>query len=187
MFRIRIHLIRIRIQGFDDQNLKKKFPADKKKLFLVWWKTTINLTLSLTLGRPSYTRSLQLLKENIQHFKKRNLLIFFLLLGVIFVLLDPDPDSEHGSVSTNLIESSSIRIRNTDLDPEFWLTRSRLMHTIPLTLWKSYGLESGIALLKKYIFPVLGSMTFWCGPGSGSPDPYLLTNGSGSDSFLHWF
>jgi hypothetical protein len=28
-----------------------------------------------------------------------------------------------------------------------------------------------------------GSVTFCC--GSGSPDPYVLTNGSGSHSFLH--
>ncbi len=32
VFRIRIHLIRIRIQGFDDQKLKKNF-TDEKKIF----------------------------------------------------------------------------------------------------------------------------------------------------------
>jgi hypothetical protein len=32
---------------------------------------------------------------------------FFLLLWVILALLDPDPDSEYGSGSTDLIESGS--------------------------------------------------------------------------------
>ncbi len=38
---------------------------------------------------------------------------FFLLLWVIFALLNPDPDSDYGSRSTDLVESGSIRIRNT--------------------------------------------------------------------------
>jgi hypothetical protein len=33
--------------------------------------------------------------------------IFFLLFWVISALLDPDPDSEYGSGSTDLIESGS--------------------------------------------------------------------------------
>jgi hypothetical protein len=41
-------------------------------------------------------------------------LIFFYFLGVIFALLDPDPDSEYGSGSTDLIESGT----NTDPDPD---------------------------------------------------------------------
>ncbi len=32
---------------------------------------------------------------------------FFLLLWVIFALLDPDPDSKYGTGSTDLIESGS--------------------------------------------------------------------------------
>jgi hypothetical protein len=39
---------------------------------------------------------------------------FFLLLWVIFALLDPDPDSEYGFGSTDLIESGSI----TDPNPK---------------------------------------------------------------------
>jgi hypothetical protein len=44
----------------------------------------------------------------------------FLLLSVIFSLLDPDPDSEYGSRSgsTNLIESGSNPDLGTDPDPE---------------------------------------------------------------------
>jgi hypothetical protein len=40
--------------------------------------------------------------------------IFFLLLWVIFALLDPDPDSESGSGSTGPIEFGS----NPDPDPK---------------------------------------------------------------------
>ncbi len=59
-------------------------------------------------------------RENIQHFKKRNLLIFFMFLWVIFALLDPDPDCEFGSWygSRDTIESGS----NPDTDPQHWLT-----------------------------------------------------------------
>jgi hypothetical protein len=40
--------------------------------------------------------------------------LFCLLLWVIFALLDPDPDSEYGSGSTDPIEYGS----NTDPDPD---------------------------------------------------------------------
>jgi hypothetical protein len=49
------------IQGFDDQNLQVKKN--------VWIKTKIYLSLGLHKVRTSYRRSLQLSKENIQHFK----------------------------------------------------------------------------------------------------------------------
>ncbi len=81
--RIRIqHLgcIPIRIQGFFDQKFKKFYNSHKKNFKS---KTTIYLSLVLHKGRPSYKRSLQLSKENIQHFKTWNFLIF-LLLWVIF-------------------------------------------------------------------------------------------------------
>jgi len=55
--RIRIHFVRIRIQGFDDQKLKK-FTAEKKLIFFFGFKTTIYLSLGLHKGRPSYRRSL---------------------------------------------------------------------------------------------------------------------------------
>jgi hypothetical protein len=77
-FRIRIHLIRIRnqhfrlntdpdpdpiqIKGSHDQKLKKK-----KKIFGI--KNFKLAILGLHKKRPSYKRSLQLSKENIQPFK----------------------------------------------------------------------------------------------------------------------
>ncbi len=54
-----------------------------------WSKITIFLSLDLLKSRPIQRRSLQPSKENIQYFKKLNF-IFFL---VIFVRLDPDPDT----------------------------------------------------------------------------------------------
>jgi hypothetical protein len=63
--------LRIRIPdpdpGFDDLKLKK-ITAEKKLIFF-GSKTTIYLSLSLHKGRPSYRRSLQPSKKNIQHFK----------------------------------------------------------------------------------------------------------------------
>ncbi len=114
-FRIRIHLIRtririqrlrletnpdpdpIRIQGFNDQKLKKNYSW--KKIKFIFPKTAIYLSLGLHKVCPSYRRSLQLSKEAIQHFKTWTFTNFFLLLWVIFALLDPnpDPDSESGS------------------------------------------------------------------------------------------
>jgi hypothetical protein len=80
---MRIHLIRIRIQNFrlntdpDPDPIRIRiqgflFPKIEKNLELkknFFSKTTIYLSLGLYEGRPSYKRSLQLSKENIQHFK----------------------------------------------------------------------------------------------------------------------
>ncbi len=65
---------RIRIQVFDDQKLRKKY------IWIFFWsKIAIYLSLGLHKGRPSYRRSLQPSKENIQHI---NLFNFFLFLWV---------------------------------------------------------------------------------------------------------
>jgi hypothetical protein len=104
----------IRIQGLNDQNWKKKLQL---KIFFIffWSKTAIYLSLGLHKVYPSYRRSLQLSKEAFQLFKTWTFTNFFLLLWVIFALLDPDPDSEYGSGSgsTDPIEYGS----NTDPDP----------------------------------------------------------------------
>ncbi len=109
--RIRIHFIRIRIQhfklntdpdpiriqGFNDQKLKKNYCWKKITFFCV--KTTIYLSLGLHRERPSYRRSLQLLKEAIQHFKKLTFKIFFYFCGsflsswIRIRIPNPDPGS----------------------------------------------------------------------------------------------
>ncbi len=101
--------------GFDDKKYKK-ITADKKFFFFFWAKIAILLIpRPLWKGRPpSYRRSLQLSKENIQHFKTWNFRTFFYFCGS-FAFLDPDPDSVSGSGSTDMIESRSIRA-------SFWIS-----------------------------------------------------------------
>ncbi len=94
----------IRIQGFNDQKLKKNYSWNKKLNFF-WSKTAIYLSLGLHKVWPSCRRSLQLLKEAIQHFKTWTFTNFFLLLWFIFALLDPDPDP------LALLNTDPIRIR----------------------------------------------------------------------------
>jgi hypothetical protein len=55
-------------------------------------------------------------KKIIEHFKTWNFLTFLLLLWIIFALVDPDPVSESGSGSTDLIESVS----DSYPDPTHW-------------------------------------------------------------------
>ena len=52
------------------------------------------------------------------------LLNFFLLLWVIFALLDPDQDSEYESGSTDLIEFGSLpeTMSNSDMTKEYFLS-----------------------------------------------------------------
>jgi hypothetical protein len=103
----------IRIQGFDDQKLKKK-KIWLKFFFFYISKIAIYLSLGLYQGCPCYRRSLPPSKENIQHFN------FFLFLRVIFAPLYPDPDRESGSGSRGPIESGS---RSTTQHNRMRLTR----------------------------------------------------------------
>ncbi len=92
----------------------KKITAENFFLFFFWSKTAIYLSLGLHKVCLSYRRSLHFLKEAIQHFKTWTFTNYCLLLWVIFALLDPDPDSEYGSGSTDPIEYGS----NPDPDPQ---------------------------------------------------------------------
>jgi hypothetical protein len=94
--------------------LKKKIQLKKIKFFFII--TTIYISLSLHKGRPSYKKRLQLSKKRTSSTSKHEISKFFLLLWVIFALLDPDPDYEYGSGSTDPIESGS----NSDPDPQPW-------------------------------------------------------------------
>jgi hypothetical protein len=70
----------IRSQGFYDQKLQKNLHT---KLIYFWLIIAIYLSLGLHKRRSSYSRSLQLSKENIQHFKTWNFCTrnFFQFLG----------------------------------------------------------------------------------------------------------
>jgi hypothetical protein len=86
--------------------IEKKFTT-RNLIYIFWIKNAIYLSLGLHKGRPSYRRSLQPSKVNIQHFKRWKFCSFFNFFFVIFPLLDPDPDpqfvcgSGSGSNSSN--------------------------------------------------------------------------------------
>jgi len=111
--------IRIRIQSGSralmSKNWKKNTAEEFFLLFFFWSKTAIYLSLGLHKVCPSYRRSLQLSKEAIQHFKTWTLTNFFLLLWVIFALLDPDPDPQ----SRLNPDPIRIRIRNPGYSTSF--------------------------------------------------------------------
>ncbi len=101
---------RIRIQGFNDQKLKKNYSWKKIKIFF-WSKTAIYLSLVLHEVCPNYRRSLQLTKEAIQHLKT-----WTLKKNSTFVGHFCPP----GSGSTGPIESGS----NPDPDPKPWIVNN---------------------------------------------------------------
>jgi hypothetical protein len=98
----------IRIQGFDDQKLKK-ITGEKKNIFFKSRKLLI--PLGLRKGRRNYWRSLHLIKEH-SALQNMKFLYFFLLLWVIYALLDPDQHFQCGSESSRP-KSMRIQIRNT--------------------------------------------------------------------------
>jgi hypothetical protein len=98
--------IRIRFQGFDDQKFMKF--AGKKKLNLFFdqklqvtysWASIKDVEATEEAFSPQKRTS-----SNSKHKKNIN---FFLLLWVIDALLDPDPDSESGYRSSDLIKYGS--------------------------------------------------------------------------------
>ncbi len=97
-----------------------------------------NLSLGLHKGRPSYRRSLPPSKENIQHFKKLNLLTF-LFLCVMFSFLEPDPDSESRSGSRDPIESGSTTEYKVKNDKKTLTSSSE-------SLWQNFLLLSHSSL-----------------------------------------
>ncbi len=99
------------------KNLRRKITAEKK--FNFFWIKNYNLPIPLGLHKEcsSYRRSLQLSKEAIPTLQNMNFSKFFLLLWLIFALLDPDPDAESGD--TDPIESGAcVRSRVADPDPD---------------------------------------------------------------------
>ncbi len=76
------------------------------------------LSLGLYKGRPSNRRSLQPSKKNIQHFNTWKFFTFIYFLGSFFPLHRPDPDSWSGS--TDLIESGSETLLESQLVADLW-------------------------------------------------------------------
>ncbi len=109
------------------KNWRKKYSWKKNNLF--WSKIAIYI-LALRKGHPSFRRSLQLSKENIQHFKKWNLLTFLYFCGSFLPSLIRIQGSHwiriHNTAS-NLnqpVQSMRVRIGNTvreDLISEHFL------------------------------------------------------------------
>ncbi len=94
--RIRIHnffLLRSGSKGFDDQKLKKTDSWKFLSIFF-WSKIAIYLSLGLPKRRPSYRRSLQPSKENIQHFQTWKFFTFFLFVGHPTAQINGDPDPQ---------------------------------------------------------------------------------------------
>jgi hypothetical protein len=71
--------IRIRIQGFDDQKLKK-ITAEKNLIFF-WSKLAIYVPLGLHKGRPSYRRCIQSQRKRTSSISKQEISWLFLLCG----------------------------------------------------------------------------------------------------------
>jgi hypothetical protein len=89
----------IRIQGFDDQKVKKKNTAE---IFLYLFSIkNCNLLMSKQQEKPPA------LKREHPGLQKMKFFNFFLCLWVIFALLDPDSDWESGYGSRDPIESGS--------------------------------------------------------------------------------
>jgi len=116
------------------------WPKIKKKIYSS--KTTIYLSLRLHKGRPSYRRSLQLSKKNIQHFKTWNF-IFFSTFAGHFALLDtltwlnPDPvririgirSTDHASTHMLCVDKNILFPKfNTFLDFSFFVFSIYSMH-----------------------------------------------------------
>jgi hypothetical protein len=81
----------------------KKLTVKKIKFFLI---KNYNLPIARPPERTSkLQKKLSALKRKHPTLQNMQFLNFFLLLWVIFSLLDPDPGSEAGSGSTELIES----------------------------------------------------------------------------------
>ncbi len=124
-------------------------------------------TLGLYKERPSYRRSLQLSKENIQHFKNMKFFNFFLLLWVIFALLDPD--SESGS--TDPIESGSNW--DPDPDPQPWKKFYNSLKTGP-NFFLQHIKNKIIYNYVKFYHPSL--LLRFLDPGSDIRDPVWIKN-----------
>ncbi len=128
----------IRIQGFNDQ--KRKTKLQLKKINFFGSKTTIYLSQGLHKERPSYRRAFRT-QETEKAFRSQKRpsntsnMNFFLLLWVIFALLDPDPHSESGS--TDPIKSGSATLVESPVrkfDDSTWSANALIILSVSLLL-----------------------------------------------------
>ncbi len=134
------------------------------------------LSLGLHKGRPSYRRSLE---PSIKTFRtsKHEISELFVALWVIFSLLDPDPDSESRSGSTDLIEFGSVSEtliwrRNSPVMFSLLLRKQYVGKTQQSLRERHYGHRQDQAqnsLQSEFYFQCSGSVTFWYGSGSSDP------------------
>ncbi len=93
----------------------KQITAEKKIKFFFWSKTAIYLSLGLHNERPSYRRSLQLSKEDMQYFKTWTLKKSFYFCGSLLPswiriqirIPNPDPDPQPWNFDRLLFQSTS--------------------------------------------------------------------------------
>jgi hypothetical protein len=121
-----------------------------QKNSISWSKNAIYLFLVLREGRPSYRRSLQPSKENIQHFKSWNL-NFFLFLWVFlpsWILIRIPPTKIYvdpcGSGSTKC----------------FWFFLWQLALAF-LSSYCEFSLAQLLEMLANFSFYILGAATQW--------------------------
>ncbi len=140
-FRNRIHFIRIRIQHF-------WLNTDPDPGF---WYATIYLALGLHKW-PSYRRSRQLSKENIQHFQHKVLNFFYFCVSFLpswirIPNMDPDPLARKNQ--------DPIRIRNSAAPPPYLPLFSSVSSTVDAqedweretTYWRERGGKGVIIIL----------------------------------------
>ncbi len=114
MLRIRIQHFRLNTDpdpGFLWPKIEQIY-SWKFFLYFFWSRNTMYLFLGLHKGHPSYKRSPQLSKENIQHFKTWNFLIFSYLCGSLL----------HSWIRTqiNWPDWIRIRIRSPECKGSYW-------------------------------------------------------------------
>ncbi len=118
-------LIWIRIQGFDDQKLGKIYSWKNGYFFLLKNCNLLIPNLGLHNRRPSYWRSLQPPKENIQHFKTWNFLTFSYFCGYFLLVWM--------RICLTSLDRDPIRIWNTGIettaDPKHCYIESRWIPT----------------------------------------------------------
>ncbi len=118
-----------------DSNTDPVWPKIEKNYN--WKKLYQKLSLVLLKGRPSFRRSLQPSKENIQLFKTLNFITFLNFCGSFFALLVPDPHSYCGSESS---QQKSTRF-HADPDPQHCF--SDVWYNFLLYKWLTAGRRGG--------------------------------------------